>query len=1218
MPPSPAPVSDVPTLRSLGPTYEEDLHGRHAAVLLTVLTDKTANPAKNIALAGHYGSGKSSVILGVQAAMDKQKINWVNLSLSSLGIDDATNVRIQHDGAPAPLTNLIQKEIVKQLLYRKAPADMPGSRYSRIDAFKPWPAAGWGVITAVGVFIIAVLLGLVNRVVDMGPQGIVTSRGWVPWAIVATLSAFVGSVWFFGLRAMQSRTGVESVSAGGAAVTLKAKENSYFDEYLDEIVYFFQKTKTRVAVFEDLDRFKDPHIFETLRELNTVLNNSEQIESRPIRFVYAVRDSIFDQLESSESNTDTPDAPRRASALESVPSANRTKFFDLVVPMVPFITHRSARDLLEAEFAEAPRKPSAELMNLVGAHLTDMRLIRNIRNEFEMYRTTVLGEKGLEGLTVDRLFAMMVYKNLNLNDFEAIRLGTSNIDGAHAAFRDMVKYQSEYQAARSKQALDQIASNAPLAERARVAGERLQTVISLMFQAMWGRGVPVIHLQTQAFALADLTSVDFWKSLYEVRLEVQVTRPGYSNRIDLSFENLTTLVGEPATGLKDAIDADVTQLRRKSRNALAIKEYVAKATMSEVMARTDLVMPTGSGYSNLGDIVSELVSPLAHELLGKGYIDENFTLYCSDYHGIAISVSAMNFVLHCVQADRADHRFRFDGPDSIDAVEKEMGTRFLDGESVFNLQVFDHYLPERPQLLDKALDKLIVRAESDSSFIDAYLMDGAAKEQLVGILASRWANMFVHLIETAPGAPESVVALVDASVRNASKEIDYESSDRVAAFVSEHYAQMQTFVGIAESSVAADTALLVRRLGAQISDLRPLGDSQRAAVVAASLYPVTHTNLFAALGEASGLALDVIKAANDNVYEHVLANLDDYLDALSADEDTIDSSDKFVEVLDDVVNAGQATTLRSVVERASESCVVTNLETLNETAWPPVVSAGRFAPTVSNVNQYVENLGFSSDLAEKLNIRDLTAAEEVDDEPRFDLAYVLANSDKLNQGSAIRLIGQLELPGKLDPERLTDAGLKAIPALLATDLIPDTAQTYACVSESPFPLKEDYFAASKVLASYICELPLSSSDLPQVMRSRRVPAAVKRVIVDDVDFVRGRLTKQGAIEICKWADKGNTISSRMLVEISRSGAPAEHILPLLEPHLPDIELEILDQILSALGDEYEPLTRTGHHRPKLKDYDGTRALLTELTRRERVSSFNPVPLFGGLRVNMRH
>jgi hypothetical protein len=150
--------------------YEENLHGLHAAVLLKALTDESAGAATNIALAGHYGSGKSSVIRGVQAGLDEQKINWVNLSLSSLGIDETKRARIQQDGTHAPLTNLIQKEIVKQLPYRKAPADMPGSRYFRIDSFRPWPAAIWGAAVAVGFLAVAVLFGLVTRVRKMGPQ----------------------------------------------------------------------------------------------------------------------------------------------------------------------------------------------------------------------------------------------------------------------------------------------------------------------------------------------------------------------------------------------------------------------------------------------------------------------------------------------------------------------------------------------------------------------------------------------------------------------------------------------------------------------------------------------------------------------------------------------------------------------------------------------------------------------------------------------------------------------------------------------------------------------------------------------------------------------------------------------------------------------------------------------------------------------------------------
>ncbi|MFI7449597.1 hypothetical protein ACIBQX_19020 [Nonomuraea sp. NPDC049714] len=245
----PASQPDVPVLRSLGPTYEKNLHGRHAAVLLKILTDKSANAARNIALAGHYGSGKSSVIRGVQEELDKRKISWVNLSLSSLGVGDTKRARIQDDTTPAPLTNLIQKEIVKQFLYRKAPADMPGSRYFRIDSFRPWRAAVWSALAAVGSFVVAVLLGLVERVKKVGPQAMVTSHDWVPWVIVAGLGVFLGMICFLGLRALQSRVRVESVSAGGAAVTLRAKENSYFDEYLDEIVYFFQKTRTQVAIF---------------------------------------------------------------------------------------------------------------------------------------------------------------------------------------------------------------------------------------------------------------------------------------------------------------------------------------------------------------------------------------------------------------------------------------------------------------------------------------------------------------------------------------------------------------------------------------------------------------------------------------------------------------------------------------------------------------------------------------------------------------------------------------------------------------------------------------------------------------------------------------------------------------------------------------------------------------------------------------------------------
>lgn len=67
---------------------------------------------------------------------------------------------------------------------------------------------------------------------------------------------------------------------------------SVFNRYLDELVYLFQTTGYQVVVLEDLDRFKNTSIYTKLRELNQLLNQSQDI-GRRIVFVYALRDDIF-------------------------------------------------------------------------------------------------------------------------------------------------------------------------------------------------------------------------------------------------------------------------------------------------------------------------------------------------------------------------------------------------------------------------------------------------------------------------------------------------------------------------------------------------------------------------------------------------------------------------------------------------------------------------------------------------------------------------------------------------------------------------------------------------------------------------------------------------------------------------------------------------------------------------------------------------------------
>lgn len=89
----------------------------------------------------------------------------------------------------------------------------------------------------------------------------------VVWVSIAGLLVVVFAV----LRVVTyNRFVVSNVSAVGATLTLSASNHTYFDE----IIYFFDQEPKDIVIFEDLDRYDDPQIFQALRELNTLLNNT--------------------------------------------------------------------------------------------------------------------------------------------------------------------------------------------------------------------------------------------------------------------------------------------------------------------------------------------------------------------------------------------------------------------------------------------------------------------------------------------------------------------------------------------------------------------------------------------------------------------------------------------------------------------------------------------------------------------------------------------------------------------------------------------------------------------------------------------------------------------------------------------------------------------------------------------------------------------------------
>ncbi len=363
----------------LTPEYLEAEHGRYVAAIESALADEQI---RNIALSGNYGVGKSSIL---QEVARRQKDRVVELSLSTLAPIEMSQLDESVPKQATTQTNRIQQEIVKQLLYREEPSKTPGSRFQRIQRFR-WPReVGMAVVLGFVCTIIFLLAGWTDQIV----ASLTILKNVGDWAHAGVLGLGAGAAllvrwWFYG------KFHIKQFSAASATVTLDDHSVSYFDQYLDEIVYFFEVSEHDVVIFEDIDRFNDSYIFETLRALNTLLNTTPQIKNS-VRFIYAIKDSIFDQigLEAEGRKLEVGIATTDDPALVESARANRTKFFDMVIPVVPFITHRSARNLATQLLGKIDHDVDPALLDLAAQYVPDMRLLKNIRNEFIVFRDRI-------------------------------------------------------------------------------------------------------------------------------------------------------------------------------------------------------------------------------------------------------------------------------------------------------------------------------------------------------------------------------------------------------------------------------------------------------------------------------------------------------------------------------------------------------------------------------------------------------------------------------------------------------------------------------------------------------------------------------------------------------------------------------------------------------------------------------------------------------------
>lgn len=367
---------------------------------------------KNIALSGPYGSGKSSVIKTYLEKYPKTKYLSISLAAFSTptksvnGEDDKTYSLADDWTLDDVDENVIEEGILKQLFYRVDVGKIPQSRYRKIKKLSYWKMffslLMLTVVASVVYFEINpnVLEDFKNTVINNG--AFFHLNQWSSYAVFIVTIFVVLLLITTVLKYVMSNFRIANINLGDkASISKKEEKESIFDKSLDEIVYFFESTTYDTVFIEDLDRFNQPNIFIKLRELNTVINNYDNIK-RKVVFIYAIKDDMFKDEE-------------------------RTKFFDFIVPVIPYINATNSGEILRGllkfeKGADGVYKSknydiSDRYIWKISPFVQDMRVLTNICNEFLVYKRTLKTTK----LKDEEMFSMITFKNLYPKEFAELQ-----------------------------------------------------------------------------------------------------------------------------------------------------------------------------------------------------------------------------------------------------------------------------------------------------------------------------------------------------------------------------------------------------------------------------------------------------------------------------------------------------------------------------------------------------------------------------------------------------------------------------------------------------------------------------------------------------------------------------------------------------------------------------------------------------------------------------
>ena len=572
------------------------------------------NKVFNVAISGGYGSGKSSLLESYKKNHPEK--NFLNISLTHFNTTENTNKNnspISEENnysKDKSLVPVLEVKILNQLIHQISYEKIPQTHFKTKRKFTEEELEN---TTMQILLFIASLLYFIyfnkwnNFILNLEDFSSfysilkLTTYSYSRLVSILILFYLLGRFIYNLLKFQKTKNFFKKLNIQGNEIEISEDNNdSYFDKYLNEVIYLFENSGVEAIVFEDIDRFEVSEIFERLREVNKLVNNKLKEENKTLKFFYLLRDDIFI-------------------------SKDRTKFFDFIIPVIPVVDASNSYDKFIELFQNINQYNFDDnFLYSLSLYVDDMRILKNIYNEFLIYYNELnKTEETSTKINSNKILSMIVYKNLFPKDFSDLQLNQGFV---YNIFSQKEKFIEE----RIKEIDFQIA----------ILNEPLKNIeeLEILHQHYNNRKE---YLQKSFYFSPndeEYKKISFWlNNEYEERKEILETKK--QKEIPLSQSKIEKLVNEK----KELHNLQLSKIINEEKDDI-ISSIASKNELGEIDKFEDI---KGNPYFKLLKF-----------LIKKGHLDEEYPFYMSYFYGKADA----NFIKAVLNEESLDYNYKLINP----------------------------------------------------------------------------------------------------------------------------------------------------------------------------------------------------------------------------------------------------------------------------------------------------------------------------------------------------------------------------------------------------------------------------------------------------------------------------------------------------------------------------------------------------------------------------